>query len=221
MDLYHGVDLSIPDQAPFMLGHLYHKFPVGTVHISLVGVSSSVVMQPKVMCMQGHYFIALNSYDLRLISAGCGLQAEIREWKDASGECMQKIANLAAACASGSWEEKSSVYESSNLIKPMEAAVDIENGKIVGHVVYVDQHNNIVTDIPATHFRDMLSHYSKFSATIGTTKVNHFHDGYDNDIFSYFMPNELAVMQIVTYGGKVTLLPRWAWKTPIEISFQK
>lgn len=218
VDLYHNVDVVQRDQASFMLSHLYQKFPVGTIHISLVGVSSSMVGQPLVMQLGGYYFISFDQDTMSVLSYGREDAAEIRVYKGDNVDSLQTIANLASACVDGSWKEMCEVWEKpTNAQKPLVAQV--ENNQITGDIIYVDDHNNIVTDISAEEFMKKREEFQHFSCVIGTTKVVRFHTRYQNDVLPYFMPNDLGMIQIVMYGGKVTMLPRWARNMPVEISF--
>lgn len=220
VDLYHDIDVVQQDQAPFMLSHLYTKFPEGSMHISLVGVSSSLEGQLFVMQLGGHFFIAFDKNMMSVLANGHEAEAEIRVYKCEGGDSMQKMADLAAACVDGSWKEQGELW---NLpeggMKPLSAQVFADNGRIIGDIIYVDDHNNIVTDISAEAFMKVQANFKSFSATIGTTKVERFHSRYEEDIFPYFMPNDLGMIQIVMYGGKVTMLPRWAQNTNVEIVF--
>lgn len=219
VDLCHNVDLAQRDQAPFMLSHLFQRFPVGTIHILLEGVSSSMISQPLVMQMGGYYFIAYDKDAISVLSYGQEAESEIRICNTEGENALQKIADMAAACADGSWKEKSEVWE-----KPVKAArpltVQVGNTRIIGDIMYVDDHNNIVTDIRTDVFMEMMEKSQSFSCTIGTTKVTEFNTRFIETFSAYFMPNDLGLIQIVMYGGKVTMLPRWALNTRVEIVFE-
>lgn len=220
VDLYHDIDVMQHDQAPFMLGHLYSKFPVGSLHVSLVGVSSSMAGRLFAMHLGGHFFIAFDEDLMSVLAYGHEEEAEIRVYKGDGGDSMQKMADLAAACVDGSWKEQGEAWSSPRGgMKPLSAQVFADSGRIIGDIIYVDDHNNIVTDISAEAFMKVRANFKSFSATVGTTKVERFHSRYEDDIFPYFMPNDLGMIQIVMYGGKVTMLPRWAQNTNVEVVF--
>ena len=84
--------------------------------------------------------------------------------------------------------------------------------------MYIDSHHNVVTNIPAQLFKDALGDQS-FELRLSGFVIRKFHDRYVKECEPYLVPNSLGVLEIVSYGAKLVLVPKWNVGQAIRIEF--
>ncbi|MBQ4355589.1 MAG: SAM-dependent chlorinase/fluorinase [Bacteroidales bacterium] len=217
IDLTHDVELQSSSQTAFVLEHVYDNFPQGTVHLALTEVSCWSMQPPVITEVDGHFFIGVENGVLAEIFDD--RQLAFRRYFGTGNGTLEMMVNLAVACLDGSWQ---SVTESTEVerVRTFHATYNSRSSHISGHIVYVDQHNNIVTNIPVEMFREAMEAHSGFECSLSTFHIRRFHEHFMQDNQPYFVPNSLGVMEIVTYGGRVRLLARWQQELNIEIDFK-
>lgn len=218
IDLTHGVELQSSVQTAFMLEHVYSNFPVGTVHLALTSVSCWSTEKPLLLQKDGFYFIGIDDGTFSMMFEGEVLS--VRRYVGTEASTLDMMVNLVSACMNGNWE---SVTEPANDIVRsfmLRACYTEEPCHISGHVVYIDKHNNVVTNIPATMFQQAMAQHPRIACSLSTYRINKYHAKYESDFVPYFVPNSIGVIEIVMYGGRVRMLSPWQQEVNVEIDFK-
>lgn len=216
VDLVHNVELLDVNQTAFMMSRLYQRFPEGSLHLMLTGVSRLSNETPLVVEMEGHYFIGLDNGVFPALFPDGTLQ--VRRLAEGTGDCLEQMSLLAEACLTHRCQE---VTEEAELLCENYLLRYVYSGaekSFLGHVMYIDSHHNVVTNIPAQLFKDALGDQS-FELRLSGFVIRKFHDRYVKECEPYLVPNSLGVLEIVSYGAKLVLVPKWNVGQAIRIEF--
>lgn len=216
VDLAHDVELLDVNQTAFMMSRLYHRFPEGSLHLLLTGVSRSTCEKPVVVKMDGHYFVGVDNGVLPALFPDGTLQ--VRQFVGSDDDCIVQMCRLAEACSAGRRQDTTEdvVLKVSNY--PLRYAYSEADHVLKGAVMYIDSHHNVVTNIPVDVFKDALGDQS-FEIRLSACVIRKFHERYETDYEPYLVANSLGVLEIVSYGAKLVIVPKWCVQQEIEIKF--
>jgi len=215
MDITHEIEMRNINQTAFLLRCTYPSFPEGTIHLILTGISYSLPSNPVVVQCGNHYFIGEDSGIFSLLFYDQENIKMVRQYQGNETNFLEKMVSLLASCVQGNVEERTIPYEYIRKL-PFTAEYLPNKKMIVGHVLYIDSQNNILTNIPTDLFMRYVK-IEKFSASVGNLTVSHFHSTYQNDSEPYFIPNSLGVMEITIFAGRISILSKWQKDSSIEI----
>ena len=216
VDLMHDVELLDVGQTAFIMSRLYERFPAGSVHLILTGVSRWTVENLVAVQVEGHYFVAIDNGVLPAMLPDGKLP--VRRWIGEGSDCLEQMCLLAEACLTGRFEE---MTQDAQLVEPgflPRYAYNSEDKELRGNVMYIDRHHNVVTNIPADIFKDVLGDYT-FELMVSGFAISKFHERYEQDCEPYLVPNALGVLEIVSYGARLVIVPRWQKNQDIIIKF--
>lgn len=216
VDLVHDVELLGVNQTAFIMSRLYQRFPAGSLHLMLTGISRSTSEAPLVVEMDGHYFIGIDNGVFPALFPDGTLR--VRRLADATGDCFEQMGVLAEACLNNRYQEvtEDAVLYCENF--PLRYAYSEADKSFLGHVMYIDSHHNVVTNIPAHLFKDALGDQS-FELRLSGFVIRKFHERYVKECEPYLVSNSLGVLEIVSYGAKLVLVPKWYVEQEIRINF--
>ena len=218
VDLMHDVELLDVGQTAFIMSRLFERFPAGSVHLMLTGVSRWTVEKLVAVQVDGHYFVGIDNGVLPAMLPDGKLP--VRHWIGEGSDCLEQMCLLAETCMSGHFEE---MTEDAQLIEPgflPRYAYSDESKELRGNVMYIDRHHNVVTNIPADIFKEFLEDYS-FELSVSGFAITKFHERYEQDCEPYLVPNALGVLEIVSYGARLVIVPRWQRDQEIVIKFSE
>ena len=216
VDLTHEVELLDVGQTAFILSRLYQRFPAGSVHLILTGVSRWMKEDWVVVKVEDHYFVGIDNGTVPSMFADDKM--EVRRFASDVPDRLQQLALLAKACVEGRCEEMTEPVQLLDKRSLLPFVYLEEKGELRGHVMYFDRHHNVVTNIPVDVFRK-IAEKKTFSLTVSGFNIRKFHERYEQDIEPYLVPNALGVLEIVSYGAKMLIVPRWSRDQEIVIYF--
>ena len=218
VDLMHDVELLDVGQTAFIMSRLYERFPSGSVHLMLTGVSRWTVENLVAVQAEGHYFVGIDNGVLPSILPDGKLR--VRRWIGEGSDCLEQMCLLAEACLAGRFEEVTQDTQLSEAGFLLRYAYNEGKMELRGNVMYIDCHHNVVTNIPAEIFKGFLEDYS-FELVVSGFTIRKFHERYEQDCEPYLVPNALGVLEIVSYGARLVIVPRWQKNQEIIIKFSK
>jgi S-adenosylmethionine hydrolase len=157
IDISHHIDPFNTAEASYIIGASYASFPKGTVH--LIGVDMELNKENQHIAMQwnDHYFIAADNGILSMLSQKIVPQkmVAINIHDRLAGETTDLDVFVKVAChiAKGGLinvigKEINSIKQVTNL----QATVSDDMNSLKGHVIYIDNFGNAVTNISKKHF---------------------------------------------------------------------
>jgi len=216
VDLTHEVELLDVGQTAFIMSRLYQRFPVGSVHLILTGVSRWM-LDPFLMVEEDeHFFIGIDNGVLPTMFPN-GMLHVRRLGGDGSDRLLQMV-HLTEACITGCCEREMEEVQQVEKGFQLRYVYSEQNRELRGHVMYVDRHHNVVTNIPVDLFRQILGDQS-FELVASGFKIRRYHERYEKECEPYLVPNALGVLEIVSYGARIVIMPRWYRDQEIVINF--
>ncbi|MBP93556.1 hypothetical protein SAMN04487989_104167 [Bizionia echini] len=157
VDISHSISpFSIPEAAYIIL-NAYSSFPKGTIHI--IGVDSELNQENKHIAVKldGHYFICANNGIMSMICAEIAaekiVEINIHDKIISSFPVLDVFVKVACHIArGGTLEVIGKVIDTIKPIKNMIPFINDERTQIIGHVIYIDNYGNVITNIKRAFF---------------------------------------------------------------------
>lgn len=222
VDITHAVTPFDVQQAAFTLGHAWHQFPKGTIHVVCVGPAPSVRFNHIAFRLNDHFFIGSDNGLFSLLTEERpDLVIEICKGGDepTSFPALDVYVPFAAAIASGLALETlgDKLTGIAELIRPRHFP---EDDVIKGNVVNIDSMGNIVTDIRRFEF-DRVGQGRSFSIVLIGDEINtisrRYSDVDEGDKLALF--NSDGVLEIAINQGKASQLLNMRLNAVIRINF--
>ena len=221
-DISHLISPFDIQQAAFTLGHSWHRFPEGTIHLVGVGPAPSTRFNHVAFRMNGHYFIGANNGLFSLLSNE--RPDEIVEICPAGAEptafpALDVYVPFAAGIAAGlSLASIGTPIESlAELIRPRHFP---EDDVIKGNVVYIDSFGNLITDITEKEF-ERVGQNRPFAIELIGDEINtisrRYSDVDEGDKLALF--NSEGILEIAINQGKANQLLNLRLNAVIRIVF--
>ncbi|HFS68097.1 MAG TPA: hypothetical protein ENK67_07785 [Flavobacteriia bacterium] len=191
VDISHQITpFSIPETA-YVIKNAYKHFPKGSIHIIAVDAEESVENKHIVILLDGHYFICADNGVMAFITAQLKPEKviEIQLKSVDSSYFLSNFVQVACHLARGGnlnlvGKEITDIKRSLE-VKP---TVNLERNQIVGHVIYIDNYGNIITNIDKTIFND-IGQGRKFEVKARSFVFDKIFNRY-NEIENYETPKE-------------------------------
>ncbi len=160
MDLSHGLQPGNLIETAFVVSHASGDFPPGTVHMilngELAGDNNWLAME-----LEGQYYLAANNGVLSLLQESRRAKAIHRiEIGDQAGSVFPGRDFLAKAAVhlaqGGALSILGKAMESIKSLSMPKPNVDLSRKWIQGHVIYVDNYGNLLTNIKKQDLKDAL-----------------------------------------------------------------
>lgn len=161
IDITHTIDPFNIFQSSYIIGAAYKNFPKGTVHLIGVDIETNKENKQVVMLWNDHYFVGADNGILSLLISDSvptqivSIDPEIAIFKDKRDIDILTIASCHLA-QGGSITALGNTAEKLKDIKKLEPIYDGKN-ILKGHVIYIDNFGNIVTNIS----KKMFLHYAQ------------------------------------------------------------
>lgn len=160
VDISHLISPFHITEAAYVIKNAYHNFPKGSIHI--VGVDSELTPENKhiVMALDGHFFIAANNGILSLIASEINpdeiVEINIHDKVDTNFTVLDIFIKVAAHIArGGNLSVIGKKLTKIKQIKHIEPSINNEQKQMIGHVIYIDNFGNVVTNIKQSFFRQI------------------------------------------------------------------
>lgn len=218
-DITHAVELLNIHQAAFILKHTFSSFPVGTIHVVLVGTYANMPVNPVLIPYQGHFFIANDDGIISLLFDEIDQpDFPIFCYNGNETNYLSKIQALCSMCIQQTFAQHTAKYVVQKRAIPLELNYNSAKNQITGTTVYVDVHHNIITNIPVEMFLHATQN-KKFIAYVGRVQITEYADSYlETAGNAYFVPNSMGVLEITTYRGNIAILDAWEAETEILLT---
>lgn len=188
---HHITPYNIPETS-YILNAAYPNFPKGSIHI--IGVDSAMTPEKShvIAKLNGHYFIGSDNGILSLLADYEQFEKIIKiehpKSQDASFPVLDVFVDIAIQIA---FKEKlenlgTAVFTLNKWVKN-KPDIAREN-EIIGHIVYIDNYGNVVTDISKEIF-DKFGKNRRFEISASNAKITKIHQNY-NAIINYELPSE-------------------------------
>jgi len=157
VDISHSVSpFSIPEAA-YIIQNAYSSFPKGTIHI--IGIDAEINQENKHIAIKldDHYFICANNGIMSMVCAEIApekiVEINIHDKIATSFPVLDVFVKVACHVArGGTLEVIGKLIKSIKPIKNIIPFLNDEKNQIIGHVIYIDNYGNVVTNIKRSFF---------------------------------------------------------------------
>lgn len=157
VDISHNISPFNIIEGAYIIQNSYKNFPEGSIHI--IGIDSEKTPEQNhiAMILDGHYFICANNGIMSLISSRINpekiIEINIHNHKSTSFTVLDVFVKVAAHIYRGGSidlvgkriQELKELYD----INPI---VNEKNKEIIGNVIYIDNYENVITNISKNLF---------------------------------------------------------------------
>src|SRR5690606_13747582 len=159
----------------------YKYFPKGTIHIIGIDADSTPDKKPLIVFLDGHYFICADNGIISLIATQIRpdkiFEITINDRLEPHFNVLGIFCKAACHLARGGKPELIGVeFKNLRMNKNVAPSVDEKGAIIYGHILYVDNYDNVVTNVSRTFF-EKIAKGRKFGISI---KGNNFDKIYAN-----------------------------------------
>ncbi len=152
VDISHSISPFHITEASYIIKNAYKCFPKGTIHI--IGIDSELTPENKhlAVMLDGHYFICANNGILSLIASEINpekiVEVNLPKIVESNFPVLEVFVRVACHLArGGTLEVIGKTIENIRYLKEIEPVLNSEKNQIIGHVLYIDNYGNIVTNI--------------------------------------------------------------------------
>ena len=188
VDITHTIDKFNVLEASYLLSVSYAHFPKGTVHVVCVDAARNADTMHIAIMYDGHYFIGADNGIFGGLTSKLNaekiVQINIHDRLINGSSDLDVFATVATHLAKGG--EMNVIGTPISEIKKMNVLVPIVEqnaNSIRGHVVYIDDFGNCVTNISRNYIEEIAKgrHYSvRFSSHLIKKVKNHYSDFKNN-----------------------------------------
>jgi S-adenosylmethionine hydrolase len=160
VDISHQVSPFSVIEAAYVIQNAYKSFPEGSIHI--IGIDSEINPENTHIAIKldGHYFICANNGIMSMICAEINpekmVEINIHNKITTSFPVLDVFVHVAAHISRGGTLEI--IGKKINEIKPIKNIrpfVNTDETQIVGHVIYIDNYGNVITNVKKTFFENI------------------------------------------------------------------
>ncbi len=191
VDISHQITPFSIHETAYVIRNAYKHFPKGSIHIIAVDAEESIENKHIVLLLDGHYFICADNGVMSLIMVNFKPEKIIRI-KLNHTDNSYFLANLVqVACHLARGGNISLVGEEIKEIKinqEVRPTVNLEKNQIVGHVIYIDNYGNVITNIDK-HIFNEIGKGRKFEVRARSFMFDKIFEKY-NDIENFSIPKE-------------------------------
>ena len=160
IDISHDISPFNYTEAAYIIKNAYHNFPENTVHI--IGVDSEYTPENKHLAiyLDGHYFICADNGILSLIFSEIRaekiVEINIHDKIEKKFNVLDVFVNVAAhICRGGDLDVIGKPISQINELVHVKPSVNQLSDKIIGHVIYIDNFGNVVSNISKKLFKSI------------------------------------------------------------------
>lgn len=225
IDISHLVPPHDLTQAAFILKNCYRDFPPGTIHIIGVSTEESEVNPHTAVMAEGQYFIGADNGMFTLIFDDQPEKiVEVNLMQDSeffTFSSRDRFVKAAAMLAEGKDITELGPARDGLNQKSMFAPV-VENNVIKGIVIYVDNYENVITNITRSKFRE-VGRNKKFKISFRGEEVHEIKDSYSDvpvgEILALFGSN--GHLEIAMNNGTASSLLGLNPDDPVRVEFEE
>lgn len=225
IDISHDIPPHDLSQAAFILKNCYFDFPEGTIHIIGVSTEESELNPHTAVEAGGQYFIGADNGIFSMLFEGkVDRIVEINIMQDSDHftfSSRDRFVKAAAMLAEGNDIEQLGNAKAQLNQKFFFAPV-LGQDMIKGMVIYIDNYENVITNITRDKFREVGKN-RKFTISFRGEEIRHIHDSYSDvpvgEILALFGCN--GHLEIAMNHGNAGSLLGLDPNDPIRIEFHE
>ncbi|MFO8148497.1 MAG: SAM hydrolase/SAM-dependent halogenase family protein [Bacteroidota bacterium] len=186
VDISHSVSPFHITEASYIIKNAYKCFPKGSIHI--IGIDSELTPENKHLAvfLDGHYFICANNGILSLIASEINpdkiVEINIHNTVETNFPVLDVFVRVACHLArGGTLEVVGKSIENLKYLKELEPSLNADKNQIIGHVLYIDNYGNVVTNISRKLF-DSAGKGRSYSITARTARFTEIFETYSDAI---------------------------------------
>lgn len=186
VDISHSVSPFHITEASYIIKNAYKCFPKGSIHI--IGIDSELTPENKHLAvfLDGHYFICANNGILSLIASEIKpdkiVEINIHNTVDTNFPVLDVFVRVACHLARGGLlEVVGKSFENLKYLKEVEPSLNADKNQIIGHVLYIDNYGNVVTNISRKLF-DTTGKGRSYTVTARTARFTEIYETYSDAI---------------------------------------
>ena len=191
VDISHNISPFNVMEAAYVIQNAFKSFPKGTIHV--IGVDSELNPENKHLAMQldGHYFICANNGILSMICNEMNpdqiVEINIHDKILGSFPVLDVFVKVAAHIArGGTLDVIGKTIPSVKPIKNITPFVSQDRSQLIGHVIFIDRYDNVITNIKKSFF-ETLQKGRRFEISARNHKFNTIRKRY-SDIVDFNIP---------------------------------
>jgi S-adenosylmethionine hydrolase len=204
IDISHDIPAFDLSQAAFIVRNFYPDFPTGTIHIIAVNGEASLQTPHTLVCHNGHFFIGADNGIFSLIfdeKPSRIIELDIiQDSNYFTFPARDVFAKVACHVAAGKPLEELGP-ERHKVMERMSFRPVVQGDIMKGHVTYIDNYGNAITNIPESLFRSAVNK-KKFAITFRspnyriTAISNSYKDVNPGDMLALFSTTGLLEIAI-------------------------
>lgn len=186
VDISHYVSPFHITEASYIIKNAYKCFPQGSIHI--IGIDSELTPENKHLAvfLDGHYFICANNGILSLIASEINpdkiVEINIHNTVETNFPVLDVFVRVACHLArGGTLEVVGKTIENLKYLKELEPSLNADKNQIIGHVLYIDNYGNVVTNISRKLF-DSAGKGRSYAITARTARFTEIFETYSDAI---------------------------------------
>ena len=191
VDISHNISPFNVMEAAYVIQNAFKSFPKGTIHV--IGVDSELNPENKHLAMQldGHYFVCANNGILSMICNEMNpdqiVEINIHDKILGSFPVLDVFVKVAAHIArGGTLDVIGKTIPSVKPIKNITPFVSQDSSQLIGHVIFIDRYDNVITNIKKSFF-ETLQKGRRFEISARNHKFNTIRKRY-SDIVDFNIP---------------------------------
>jgi S-adenosylmethionine hydrolase len=225
IDISHEVPPHDLTQAAFILKNCYRDFPSGTIHILGISTEESEVNPHTAILADGHYFIGADNGIFTLIfdEQKPDKIVEITLIQDSeffTFSSRDRFVKAAALLAGGEDILKLGDLRE-NLNQKFLFAPVVDNDVIKGMVIYIDNYQNVITNISKEKFKE-VGRNRKYTISFRGEEIHTINDSYSDvpvgEILALFGCN--GHLEIAMNNGTASSLLGLNPNDPVRVEFE-
>ena len=223
VDITHSIASFEIEQAAFVVRNCYTYYPKGTVHIIAINTEESEIHPHTVIEHEGQYFIGTDNGIFSMIfdeKPDKIFELNIPQDSDFyTFSTRDRFVKAAIHLASGNKVEELGTPKD-GLIEKILLHPVIDHNLLKGHVIHIDNYQNLITNIKKPLFMDMRKE-RKFGIFFRTYEINKISESYSDvpigEILALFGSN--GHLEIAINQGNASGLLGMNTKDAIRIEF--
>ncbi|MGM0934675.1 MAG: SAM hydrolase/SAM-dependent halogenase family protein [Bacteroidota bacterium] len=182
VDISHSVSPFHISEAAYIIRNAYNSFPKGSIHI--IGIDSEFTPENKhlAVLLDEHYFICANNGILSLLASEIKpakiVEINIHDKLQSNFPVLDVFVKVASHLArGGTLEVIGKSINEIKYLKEFEPIINTDKNQIVGHVIYIDNYGNVITNISRKLF-DQVGKGRKFKLSARMVGFENIHESY-------------------------------------------
>ena len=226
VDISHEIPPFDLNQAAFIIRNFYRNFPAGTIHILGINAEASIETPHTLVIHEGHYFISSDNGIFSLIfdeKPDTIIELDVLQDSDYfTFSARDVFVKVACHIAEGKPVEQLGSPKNF-IVQKMSFKPAIDGNLIKGKVIYIDNYENVFTNITETFFKSVVKGH-KFaimfrSASYRLTAISKsYKDVVEGEMLALFSTS--GHLEIAINQGKASSLLGLKMDQPILIEIQ-